>query len=84
MLSVNTHVHADHITGSGQIKKIIPTCRSVISEASQARADVKLKDADLIKFGKFQVEARSTPGHTFGKKYIQLVDVYISHFVIGF
>ncbi|BFY99618.1 hypothetical protein BsWGS_02658 [Bradybaena similaris] len=64
--AVNTHVHADHITGSGQIKKIIPTCRSVISEVSEARADVKLKDGDLIKFGKFQIEARSTPGHTFG------------------
>ncbi|CAG5117505.1 unnamed protein product [Candidula unifasciata] len=64
--TVNTHIHADHITGSGEIKKYLQTCKSVISEVSKARADVKLKEGDLIKFGKFNIEARSTPGHTDG------------------
>lgn len=63
---VNTHVHADHITGTGKIKEKIPSCKSVISEVSKAQADVKLKNGDKVKFGKFEIEARSTPGHTGG------------------
>ena len=37
-------MHADHITGSGLIKKSIPTAKSVISVNSQAKADIHLKD----------------------------------------
>ena len=66
--SVNTHVHADHITGTGLIKDKVPTCKSVISEVSRAHADIKLKHGDKIKFGKYELEARSTPGHTGGNK----------------
>ncbi|XP_067679859.1 persulfide dioxygenase ETHE1, mitochondrial-like [Haliotis asinina] len=64
--AVNTHVHADHITGTGEIKKRLPTCKSMIAEISKAVADVKLKEGDLIKFGSHQLEVRSTPGHTDG------------------
>jgi len=28
---INTHIHADHITGSGELKKKFPGCRSVLS-----------------------------------------------------
>lgn len=63
---VNTHVHADHITGTGKIKEKIPTCKSVISAAGKAKADVLLKEGDKIKFGRFELEARSTAGHTNG------------------
>jgi len=63
---VNTHVHADHITGTGNLKGKIPSCKSVISAVSEAVSDVKIKDGDKIKFGKYELEARSTPGHTNG------------------
>lgn len=65
-LAVNTHMHADHITGTGRLKKLIPELKSVISEASGAKADVHVKDGDTIKFGEFQLEVRATPGHTNG------------------
>ena len=65
-ITVNTHVHADHITGTGKIKEKVPTCKSVISAVSKATADVKLGDGDTVKFGNFEIEARSTPGHTGG------------------
>lgn len=64
--ALNTHVHADHITGTGEIKKKIPTCKSVISAVSEAVADVHLKDGDHVDFGEFQLQSRSTPGHTNG------------------
>ncbi|XP_062580950.1 persulfide dioxygenase ETHE1, mitochondrial-like [Saccostrea cucullata] len=64
--AVNTHVHADHITGTGFIKKQIPECKSVISAASKAEADVKVKEGDKLTFGKYEIEVKSTPGHTNG------------------
>lgn len=65
-LTVNTHVHADHVTGSGEIKRRLPKCQSIIAEISEAKADKKINDGDHIKFGQFQLECRSTPGHTNG------------------
>ena len=62
----NTHVHADHVTGTGELKKIVSECYSIIAAASGASADVKVKDGDQIKFGDYALEARSTPGHTNG------------------
>ena len=48
--SVNTHCHADHITGTGILKSLV-SCKSMISEAAGAKADVFLHDGDMIKFG---------------------------------
>mmetsp|Transcript_16801 Transcript_16801/g.31847 ORF Transcript_16801/g.31847 Transcript_16801/m.31847 type:complete len:229 (-) Transcript_16801:453-1139(-) len=63
---LNTHVHADHITGSGLIKKARSEVKSVISEASGAIADIKLKDKGEIKVGNVTIAVRATPGHTPG------------------
>lgn len=63
----NTHVHADHISGTGELKKLIPSCESIISTSSGALADVYVKSGDEIEFGRYSVEVRQTPGHTNGK-----------------
>ena len=63
---VNTHMHADHITGTGRLKRLVPGTRSVISAAAGADADLKLADGDTVKFGALELEVRSTPGHTEG------------------
>jgi len=63
---VNTHMHADHITGTGLLKQRVPGFQSVISEASGAQADIKISHDDRIVFGSRFVEARTTPGHTVG------------------
>ena len=72
-LAVNTHLHADHITGTGVLKKLIPSVKSVISIASGAASDVKVADGAKIAFGKHELEVRSTPGHTNG------CVAYVSH-----
>ncbi|KAL1418698.1 hypothetical protein MTO96_025732 [Rhipicephalus appendiculatus] len=64
--AVNTHVHADHITGSGKLKEMIQNCRSVISAASKAKADDHLNPGDVFGVGCIKLEARATPGHTNG------------------
>ena len=63
---INTHVHADHITGTGRLKKLVPGVKSVISANSGGEADVLVKDGDKILFGGHSLEVAETPGHTEG------------------
>lgn len=63
---LNTHCHADHITSGGVIKKSHPEVQTIISAASGAAADLKLKDGDEVKFGEYALKCVATPGHTDG------------------
>jgi glyoxylase-like metal-dependent hydrolase (beta-lactamase superfamily II)/rhodanese-related sulfurtransferase len=64
--TVDTHAHADHVTGAWLLKKRLGS-KIAISEASGAEgANIELKDGDRIAFGRRYVTARSTPGHTNG------------------
>ncbi|EDO29820.1 predicted protein, partial [Nematostella vectensis] len=63
--AVNTHVHADHVTGSGYLKGLIG-CKSAIAAASKAKADKHLNHGDVLQYGEQALEARATPGHTHG------------------
>ncbi|KAI3774915.1 hypothetical protein L1987_49478 [Smallanthus sonchifolius] len=64
--AINTHVHADHVTGSGLIKTKAPGVKSIISKASKASADIFVEAGDKIRFGDLYLEVRATPGHTVG------------------
>nr|XP_014334173.1 PREDICTED: persulfide dioxygenase ETHE1, mitochondrial isoform X1 [Bos mutus] len=66
LYAVNTHCHADHITGSGLLRSLLPGCQSVISRLSGAQADWHIEDGDSIQFGRFALETRASPGHTPG------------------
>lgn len=62
----NTHVHADHITGSGLIKTLLEksNIQSIIGN-KKAKADIYVEDNDIIKVGKnVNLMVMSTPGHT--------------------
>lgn len=63
---VNTHMHADHITGTGYLKQLLPNVKSVISKTSGADADIHLNDGDAVEFGRHKLQAIATPGHTNG------------------
>jgi sulfur dioxygenase len=64
--ALDTHVHADHVTASGSLGSRLGT-KTVLSErAGVGYADVLVKDGDKIRFGKHELEARETPGHTDG------------------
>ncbi|KAG1711233.1 Persulfide dioxygenase ETHE1, mitochondrial [Nymphon striatum] len=65
--ALNTHIHADHITGSGKLKSEFPRCKSVLgSKNTNAKADIYQDDGSVIRFGHHQLEVRNTPGHTNG------------------
>ena len=66
-LCVNTHCHADHITGSGEIKKLREGVKSVISKRAGAMADVLIDEGDVVEVGtSVKLKCLSTPGHTSG------------------
>ncbi|XP_071857742.1 persulfide dioxygenase ETHE1, mitochondrial isoform X2 [Bombus fervidus] len=64
--AINTHMHADHITGTGKLKSLLPGCQSMISRSSGAKADILLSPDDQISFGKHNLLVLPTPGHTEG------------------
>eukprot|EP00550_Attheya_septentrionalis_P011370 CAMPEP_0198305368 /NCGR_PEP_ID=MMETSP1449-20131203/57870_1 /TAXON_ID=420275 /ORGANISM="Attheya septentrionalis, Strain CCMP2084" /LENGTH=239 /DNA_ID=CAMNT_0044007901 /DNA_START=169 /DNA_END=888 /DNA_ORIENTATION=+ len=66
LYGVNTHAHADHITGTGLLKQRVPGLKSIISKASGALADETISEGDKVTFGSRYFEARATPGHTAG------------------
>eukprot|EP00252_Welwitschia_mirabilis_P003427 TRINITY_DN13495_c0_g1_i1.p1 TRINITY_DN13495_c0_g1~~TRINITY_DN13495_c0_g1_i1.p1 ORF type:complete len:285 (-),score=42.55 TRINITY_DN13495_c0_g1_i1:218-1072(-) len=66
LYAMNTHVHADHITGTGLIKRNLSGVKSVISKESKAKADMLVSAGDKIYIGNLFLEVRATPGHTQG------------------
>jgi len=64
--TLETHVHADHVTGAWLLKGQFGSA-IVLSSASGAEgADRYLAHGDRLKFGARHLEARATPGHTAG------------------
>ncbi|XP_033928161.1 persulfide dioxygenase ETHE1, mitochondrial, partial [Melopsittacus undulatus] len=63
--AVNTHCHADHVTGSGALRAQLG-CLSAISGASGASADVIMGAGHELRFGAFALRVRPSPGHTPG------------------
>lgn len=62
---LETHIHADHITGIAKLKEHFPNAKSNIASQSQAEGlDRPLEDGDLIQFGEVIIQAIYTPGHT--------------------
>ena len=64
--TLETHVHADHITGSGELRLRLGADTVTSTEAQVSCATVVVGDGDVLRFGTYLVEARHTPGHTDG------------------
>lgn len=64
--TLETHVHADHVTGSGVLRDRLGATSVVSALAGAPCADVQARDGDRLQFGRYAVEILSTPGHTAG------------------
>src|SRR5215469_8702044 len=63
---LETHVHADHVTGAWLLKQRTG-CRIALSADSGAKgADRYLVQDDVVAFGDRNLQVRQTPGHTSG------------------
>ena len=64
--TLETHVHADHITGAWLLREKLGS-RIAVSRAGGAEgADRQLENNEWIEFGKRKIQVRATPGHTSG------------------
>jgi len=63
---LDTHVHADHVTGAGTLRTRTGCQTAVCAAAGVACADHALNNGDVVPFGQHRIEVRCTPGHTGG------------------
>ena len=61
---IDTHIHADHITGASKLKKVT-NCSTIMGEHTPAdTVEIKVKDEEIIKIDQIEIKAMYTPGHT--------------------
>lgn len=63
---VETHVHADHITGATRLKEATGAQAVVSRHGGAPCAEVQIDDGGEIRFGNEVLRAIATPGHTAG------------------
>lgn len=64
--TMDTHAHADHITGSGLLRQRLGSKAVVSADAGAVSADILVTDGATLELGGLQFEVRATPGHTDG------------------
>lgn len=65
--SLETHVHADHVTASGQLRQKVGAKTAVSSFCGASSADIQIQDGDVFEFGHSEsIKVIATPGHTPG------------------
>lgn len=66
LATLDTHVHADHVTGAWLLKQQLGSRIMLSEHSAAANADRLLKHGEQVRFGERYVEVRATPGHTSG------------------
>jgi glyoxylase-like metal-dependent hydrolase (beta-lactamase superfamily II) len=64
--TLETHVHADHVTAAARMREALGSKVAVGAAAGVHDADLALQDGDTVRFGREALEVRATPGHTNG------------------
>lgn len=61
---LETHIHADHITGAGDLRKHFGAQVLVHKNSDSQCADKLLNDGDIIRLNQESIKVLYTPGHT--------------------
>ncbi len=64
--TLETHVHADHVTGADALRQRLASQSVVHRDAGALCGDVLVTDGDHLRVGSLDIEVRYTPGHTNG------------------
>jgi glyoxylase-like metal-dependent hydrolase (beta-lactamase superfamily II)/rhodanese-related sulfurtransferase len=64
--TVDTHCHADHVTGAWLMQSLLGSRIAVAAAVGAAPVDDALVDGGEVRFGAATLEVRATPGHTDG------------------
>jgi len=61
---IDTHIHADHVTGASKLKDKTK-CATIMGENTPADSvEIKVKDEEIINLDHLKITALYTPGHT--------------------
>lgn len=64
VMAVDTHIHADHVTGSGELQRATE-CATAMGEQTKAEClSLRFREGDVLKAGDLRLTAIYTPGHT--------------------
>ena len=73
---IDTHIHADHITGASKLKQAT-NCITIMGEHTPAdTVEIKVKDDEIIDIDNLKIRSMYTPGHT-SDSYSFLLDNYL-------
>ena len=73
---IDTHIHADHITGASKLKQAT-NCTTIMGEHTPAdTVQIKVKDHEIINIDNLKIKSMYTPGHT-SDSYSFLLDNYL-------
>jgi len=73
---IDTHIHADHVTGAGKLRDKTQ-CVTIMGEHTPTDAvEIKVKDEEIIKVDQLKIKALYTPGHT-SDSFSFLMDNYL-------
>ena len=73
---IDTHIHADHVTGASKLKDITK-CSTIMGDHTPAvSVEIKLKDGEYIYLDNLKIRAIYTPGHT-SDSYSFLMNNYL-------
>ena len=73
---IDTHIHADHITGASKLKQAT-NCTTIMGEHTPAdTVEIKVKDSEIINIDNLKIRSMYTPGHT-SDSYSFLLDNYL-------
>jgi glyoxylase-like metal-dependent hydrolase (beta-lactamase superfamily II) len=73
---IDTHIHADHVTGASKLKQET-NCTTLMGEHTPAETvEIKVKDNEIIDIDSLKIKSLYTPGHT-SDSYSFLLDNYL-------
>ena len=73
---IDTHIHADHVTGASLLNKET-NCSTVMGEHSPSDiVEIRVKEDEVIKIDQLNIKAIYTPGHT-SDSYSFLMDNFL-------
>ncbi len=64
--TVDTHCHADHVTGAWLMKQALGSKIALAAAIGASSVDLPLAHGAELLFGRYALEVRATPGHTNG------------------
>ena len=73
---IDTHIHADHVTGAGKLRDKTKCVTIMGAHTPTDAVEVKVKDDEIIKLDKLNFRAIYTPGHT-SDSFCFLMDRYL-------